>query len=171
MKTKSNEAEKAIKSRLSDPDSYLETLAAAMSDSDKKRMAPIHVANILALTADLTLSHMDGISEAFEKNNGLEITFKAKLAREKDNLTIQFKPVNEFKDSASASVPDPDQEEMDFRDAKSAEGSDIPTHESDDVPMKAKGLPNPLKSLPSPEEDEVIDAEIVDTDNVEGGAE
>lgn len=153
MNTKTKAAEKAVKFRLADPESYVETIAAAMNERDRKRIAPIHVANVMALTADLVLSHIDAIGEAFELNNGLEITLKAKLAREKDTLNIQFKPVGDFKDSASANVPDPDQVEMDFQ-AKS-EKSNQAEEEKETGGLVC--LPEPSRGLPEPIEAEVIE--------------
>jgi hypothetical protein len=84
----------------------------------------------------------------------------------KDTVRIQFKRAADFKDSASAELPDPNQAEMDFKAGPKKPKADPSAHEDedDDIPITTKALPAPSKGLPEP-----IEAEIVDGDDkVEG---
>ncbi len=106
---------KELLSKITDPESYLPIITACMEGTEAvKRLRPHHMANTLALLADLFLSNYDSLSLAFERNFSLEIAFKAKLAQEKDTVEIQFKPIEVYKDSASLGVPPEGQEEFPF---------------------------------------------------------
>ncbi|MGE9268385.1 MAG: hypothetical protein ACQKBY_09835 [Verrucomicrobiales bacterium] len=136
--TEKTQTKEAVR-RLADPDSYRDAVEACMTEQEQKRLPAQHVANVMSLVAEMIFTHIDPISEAFEKNNGLEVTFKAKLAKERDTVAIQFKPVGDYKDSAIATVDDPEQETFDFK--KGEEGADGYEPEQDEV----KGLPEPVE--------------------------
>jgi hypothetical protein len=105
---------KAMLTQVCDAENYLPIITACLDEAQVKKLKPRHMANFMALSAELFIGNYSMIADAFERNNGLEIGFKAKLAQEKDNVEIQFKPVDVFKDSASANLPDEDQEEFPF---------------------------------------------------------
>ena len=111
------------------------------------------MANVMALTAELFLSNYEGIAGAFDRNYSLEVTFKVKLAQEKDSVEVSYKPVETYKDSASANLPEEDdsnQSSFDFEEkAPSEEGGEVV-----DVEESPKGLPAPMEALPAPEEAE-----------------
>lgn len=133
-----------------EPESYLPVVTECIDPAHAKRLRAHHMANFLALSAELFLINYDGIATAFERNNGLEISFKLKLAPEKDNVDISFKPVDVFKDSASATLPDEDQPELFKKESKSPvkKPAEEPPIEVASVPL---GLPAPVLGLPAPE--------------------
>lgn len=141
---------------LCDPESFLPVITECLNEEQRKVMRPEHMANFLALSAELFLTNFDGIAAAFEKQNGLELNFKAKLAQEKDTVDISYKPVEVYKDSASLNLPDPDQETMPFM---KKGNSSAPPAEPEPVVVEAEilELPAPLPevlSLPSPQRTE-----------------
>lgn len=105
---------KSILSQICDADNYLPIIVGCLTPEQSLLLKPRHMANFMSLAAELFISNYSMIGTAFERNNGLEIGFKAKLAAEKDNVEISFKPVDVFKDSASANLPDEDQAEFPF---------------------------------------------------------
>ena len=139
-----------------DAESYLPIITACLDEAQVKKLKPRHMANFMALSAELFIGNYSMIADAFERNNGLEIGFKAKLAQEKDNVEIQFKPVDVFKDSASANLPDEDQEEFPF---VKGSGSAVPAAAAAtrEVPRAMIGN-REIKALPAPA---VVDAETV----------
>ena len=151
---KKNKAERKVAlSQICDADSYLPIVEECLDDKQKKELRPIHMANALALTAELFLLHYTAIATAFERCNGLEITFKVKLAQEKDTVEVAFKPVDTFKDSASANLPeedDPSQPTFDF-----APAPQPPAAEPEPVEVEAEvlGLPAPALGLPAPDDE------------------
>ena len=144
---------KAMLTQVCDAENYLPIIAACLDDAQSKKLKPRHMANFMALSAELFISNYSMIAEAFERNNGLEIGFKARLAQEKDNVEIQFKPQDVFKDSASAPLPDEDQEEFPFV-KKSAPVSPAP---GPVVEAEVLALPAPgeVLALPAPADETV----------------
>lgn len=133
--------------QLCDADSYLTTITDCVDEKQRKKLRPYHMANSMALVAELFLQNYDGISTAFERNGSLEVTFKAKLAQDKDTVEVSYKPVDTFKGSASADLPDEDQEVFDF--AK----SNKPTPARSGAVVDAEvihSLPPPMMALPAP---------------------
>lgn len=151
---KNNTQNKEQAIRLADSDSYLPFLKEAILPKLQKRMPADHTANILALMADLLITHYDSISEAYEANNGLDIQFKARLSPEKDDLTIQFKPVNEFKDSASMTVPDPNQDEFDFDGSKKSEPDEEEETPGENEPLAIEDTPKEALEIECTTEEE-----------------
>lgn len=149
-----NERKAAI-FQICDADSYLPIITGCLEEKQAKLLRPHHMAHFMALSAELYLSNYDSIATAFERNNGLEVNFKARLAPEKDNVEISFKPVDTFKDSASANLPDEDQSTFDFKPKNAPRGA-APVVDAEIVPM---GLPAPadVRSLPAPKSSIVID--------------
>lgn len=152
---------KAALTQLCDAETYVEIIRQSITPEQAKAHPPIHLANVLSLTAELYLMHFDSIGRSFTAANELAITFNAKLAKDKDNVEIAFLPVAKFKDSASANVEeDEDQPPLgDIAKEAKAEGR---------APKSAKSVPRlgnsePL-ALPAPE-DNVIEAEVVDQDD------
>ena len=131
-------------SALADADQYEPVVAGCLSEKQAKLLPARHLANALALMAELMLTHYDGIAEAFESNNGVEVSLKLQMGGPKDELKIAYKPASEVKDAASASVPDPNQEEMDFVGPKS------PAARTGQV-VDVEALPGPRIGLPAPE--------------------
>ena len=160
--------QKSIKTKLADPETYLEIISDCMGEQEKEDLSPHHVANVMALSAELMLTYAGPIGRSFQDQGELDITLKAKLGSIKDTVQIQFKRAAELKDSASAEVPDPNQTEMDFKAGESPQETPDESSSSEEIDdTEAKGLPAPLRALPSP--DKVIDAEVIDDEsNVEG---
>lgn len=140
-------------SALADAEQYEPVVAGCLSDKQAKLLPARHLANGLVLFAELMLTHYDGIAEAFDTNNGVEVSFKLQLGGQKDELKLSYKPTGEVKDSASATVPDPLQEEIDFNKPRTPAAPAQPTPAAtvvdvDSVPL---GLPEPRLALPAPE--------------------
>lgn len=131
-----------------EPESFLPIVEQCVDPEQAKKLRPHHMANFMALAAELFLVHYDGIGTAFERNNGLEVTFKLKLAPEKDNVELAFKPVDVFKDSASAPLPVEDPNQPDLFKNRPKAPKEKPPVEVESVPL---GLPEPVKALPAPE--------------------
>lgn len=138
-------------SALCDADQYEPVVAGCLSDKQAKTLPPRHLANGMALFAELILTHYDGIAEAFDTNNGLEISMKLQFGPQKDELKFAYKPVSEVKDAAMATVPDPNQTEMDFAKPVRPAG---PQGDVVDVEAVPAGLPAPALGLPVPERTE-----------------
>jgi hypothetical protein len=96
-------------------DAYAGLITACLDANQAEQLSPHHLANFLALSAELYLSNHDSIAAAFERNNGLEVTFKLSISPEKDAVEMSFKPVDTYKQKATADVPDDDQHEFDFK--------------------------------------------------------
>ena len=139
---------RAALKNICEPESFLPIVEQCVDPVQAKKLRPHHMANFMALAAELFLIHYDGIGTAFERNNGLEVTFKLKLSPEKDNVELQFKPVDVFKDSASAPLPieDPNQPEL-FKKKPESSTTTEPAVEVESVPL---GLPSPVMGLPAP---------------------
>lgn len=166
MNTTEKATKKSIKTKLADPDTYLDIIADCMSDEQKENLSPHHIANIMALSAEMMLTYAGPIGKSFHDQGELDVTLKARLGSMKDTVQIQFKRAADFKDSASAELPDPNQAEMDFKGAE-MKAKDTPPVNDDDLPITTKALPAPAKGLPEP-----IEAEIVDGDDkIEGEGE
>lgn len=141
---------KAMLTQVCDAENYLPIITACLDEAQVKKLKPRHMANFMALSAELFISNYAMIADAFERNNGLEIGFKAKLAQEKDNVEIQFKPVDVFKDSASANLPDEDQEEFPFvkKPSAAAAATKAPVVDAEvlalPAPATVLGLPFPI---------------------------
>lgn len=135
-------------SALADADQYEPVVAGCLSEKQAKLLPARHLANGLALFAELILTHYDGIAEAFDTNNGVEVSLKLQMGGQKDELKISYKPASEVKDTASASVPDPNQEEMEFVKPKPQPAA--PAAKSGPV-VEAEVLPAPMMALPAPE--------------------
>ena len=133
-------------SALADADQYEPVVAGCLSEKQAQLLPARHLANGLALMAELILTHYDGIAEAFDTNNGVEVALKLQLGGQKDELKISYKPASEVKDAASASVPDPNQAEMEFVKPKP---STPPAGTGPIVEVEA--LPEPRLALPAPE--------------------
>lgn len=144
---------RAALKNICEPESFLPIVEQCVDPEHAKKLRPHHMANFMALAAELFLIHYDGIGTAFERNNGLEVTFKLKLAPEKDNVELAFKPVDVFKDSASAPLPieDPDQPDLFKKKPEKETGSVV---EVESVSL----LPSPATGLPAP----IVEAEIVE---------
>lgn len=138
-------------SALCDADQYEPVVAGCLTEKQARTLPPRHLANALSLMAELFLTHYDGIAHAFEKNNGAEVSLKLQLGPQKDELKLAYKPANEVKDSAMATVPDPDQTEMDFVKPKPPAAPTAPVMDVESVPA---GLPEPALGLPAPERTE-----------------
>lgn len=152
MKSTPTPEQKASISQLCDAESYIPTIVECLDEKQAKQLRPHHMANFMALAAELFLTNYEGIATAFERNNGLEVTFKAKLAQEKDHVEISFKPVDTYKDSASANLPDEDQSEFDFKRPPMPKPTteDPVVVDAEEVPL---GLPAPVMALPEPNND------------------
>lgn len=141
---------KAALSNICDAENYLPIVSECLSDDQKKVLRPAHMANVMALTAELFLGNYDGIAAAFERQSSLEIAIKVKLASEKDAVELSFKPVEVFKDSASANLPDEDQATFDFNKPKP---QTQPEPEGEIVEAEViHALPAPMLGLPAPAE-------------------
>lgn len=162
MNTEDKQAKKAIRSNLADPETYLETIAECMSEDEKNSLSPHHIANVMALSAELMLTYAGSIGRSLEDQIELDVTLEAKLAKVKDTVQIQFKRSADLKDSASAEVPDPNQAEMDFKDGA---GKTAPAACEQPAPETPMGLPAPMKGLPAPVEAEVVDEEDSEDEN------
>lgn len=167
MNTTEKATKKSIKTKLADPDTYLDIIADCMSDEQKENLSPHHIANIMALSAEMMLTYAGPIGKSFQDQGELDVTLKARLGSMKDTVQIQFKRAADFKDSASAELPDPNQAEMDFKakDSGGDSGDGLDEIDPDEpIPFETKALQAPKKGLPAP-----IEAEIVDGDDkVEG---
>ena len=140
-----------------------------MSDEQKENLSPNHIANIMALSAEMMLTYAGPIGKSFQDQGELDLTLKAKLGAMKDTVQIQFKRAADFKDSASAELPDPNQAEMDFRERKDAsKPADFSAGEDDTIPFESRSLPSPMVGLPAPDDDEMID--VSDESGEEGVA-
>jgi hypothetical protein len=148
MSTSTKAQRKMNLSALADADQYEPVVAGCLSDKQAKLLPARHLANGLALMAELILTHYDGIAEAFDTNNGVEISLKLQLGGQKDELKISYKPASEVKDAASAAVPDPNQEEMDFVKPKP---KPKPATASGPSVVDVEALPAPALGLPAPE--------------------
>jgi hypothetical protein len=133
---------KAALSNICDAENYLPIVSECLSDAQKKVLR----SNVMALTAELFLGNYDGIAAAFERNASLEISLKVKLASEKDGVELSYKPVEVFKDFASANLPDEDQATFDFNKAKPAPKPEAEIVEAEVIPA----LPAPMLALPAP---------------------
>ena len=135
-------------SALCDADQYESVVAGCLSEKQAKSLPARHLANGLALMAELMLTHYDGIAEAFTTNNGVEVSLKLVIGPQKDELKIAYKPASEVKDAAMATVPDPDQVEMDFVKPKPRATAATPA-----APVvEIEALPAPALLLPAPEQ-------------------
>ena len=137
---------KAALSNICDAENYLPIVSECLSDAQRKVLRPHHMSNVMALTAELFLGNYDGIAAAFERNASLEISLKVKLASEKDGVELSYKPVEVFKDFASANLPDEDQATFDFNKAKPAPKPEAEIVEAEVIPA----LPAPMLGLPAP---------------------
>lgn len=158
---KASPERRAALKNICEPESFLPIVEQCVDPGQAKKLRPHHMANFMALSAELFLIHYDGIGTAFERNNGLEVTFKLKLAAEKDNVELAFKPVDVFKDSASAPLPieDPNQPDL-FKKKPEKPQAPEPAVEVESVPL---GLPAPVMGLPAPE---LTDEEKAHIDNI-----
>jgi hypothetical protein len=158
---KASPERRAALKNICEPESFLPIVEQCVDPEQAKKLRPHHMANFMALAAELFLVHYDGIGTAFERNNGLEVTFKLKLAPEKDNVELAFKPVDVFKDSASAPLPmeDPNQPDL-FKKKPEKSKAPEPAVEVESVPL---GLPAPVMGLPAPE---LTDEEKAHIDNI-----
>lgn len=137
---------KAALSNICDAENYLPIVTDCLDESQRKILRPHHMSNVMALVAELFLGNYDGIAAAFDRNASLEISIKVKLTSEKDGVELSYKPVEVFKDFASANLPDEDQATFDFNNQK-------PKPEEEVVEVDVvHGLPEPMKGLPSPVE-------------------
>ena len=172
MNTTEKATKKSIKTKLADPDTYLDIIADCMSDEQKDNLSPHHIANIMALSAEMLLTYAGPIGKSFQDQGELDVTLKARLGTMKDTVQIQFKRAADFKDSASAELPDPNQTEMDFKGGKKPGKQAGPSAddeiEDDDLPITMKALPAPMMGLPAPDDDDVID--VSDESGEEGVA-
>jgi hypothetical protein len=137
-------------SALADADQYEPVVAGCLSEKQAKLLPARHLANGLALFAELILTHYDGIAEAFDTNNGVEISLKLQLGGQKDEMKISYKPASEVKDSASATVPDPNQEEFGFTKRPQPTPPTAPAARAGQV-VEIQALPEPMLGLPAPE--------------------
>ena len=137
-------------SALCDADQYEPVVAGCLTEKQAKSLPARHLANGLSLMAELILTHYDGIAEAFTTNNGVEVSLKLALGPQKDELKIAYKPASEVKDAAMATVPDPDQTEMDFVRPKPPVAPAATAAPVVDV----VALPEPALGLPAPEQTE-----------------
>lgn len=137
-------------SALADADQYEPVVAGCLSEKQAKLLPARHLANGLALFAELILTHYDGIAEAFDTNNGVEISLKLQLGGQKDEMKISYKPASEVKDSASATVPDPNQEEFGFTKRPQPTPPAGPAARAGQV-VDIQALPEPMLGLPAPE--------------------
>lgn len=132
---------------LCSPESYLEAVKACVEPSEAKKLKPNHLANFLALAAEHWLLRYPGLSEAYERGNSLTIDFKAILGPEKTDVQIQYKPVDVFKDVASAPLPHEDDDQPDlFKQKPGAPKPAAPAPES----KGSLELPAPVNALPAP---------------------
>ena len=145
-------------SALCDADQYEPVVEGCLSEKQANILPPRHLANGLALMAELILTHYDGIAEAFDHNNGVEVSMKLQIGGQKDELKISYKPTSEVKDAAMAIVPDRNQAEMDFVKPSSDAKNEPEIVEAEVIPT----LPAPMEGLPAPalteEEQEAYDA-------------
>ena len=154
-KTKKVTAErKAALTQICDADSYVAIIRESLSDEQEKAHAPIHLANVLALTAEMYLLYYDSIGSAFATANDLAVTFNCKLSRDKDTVEISYMPVAKFKDSASATV-EYDDNQPDLGDIKKEAKGRAPKTANPRL-----GNASPL-SLPAPV---TVDAEVIPDD-------
>lgn len=137
-------------SALADADQYEPVVAGCLSEKQAKLLPARHLANGLALMAELILTHYDGIAEAFDTNNGVEVSLKLQLGGQKDEMKISYKPASEVKDSASATVPDPNQEEFGFTKRPQSSPPAAPAAKAPAV-VDVVALPEPRLALPAPE--------------------
>ncbi|HEY1122244.1 MAG TPA: hypothetical protein VGE67_11620 [Haloferula sp.] len=146
----STKAERKLNlSALCDADQYEPVVAGCLTEKQAKSLPARHLANGLSLMAELMLTHYDGIAEAFTTNNGVEVSLKLAIGPQKDELKIAYKPTSEVKDAAMATVPDPDQVEMDFvkpRPPAAPAPQVAPVVEIQALPAPALGLPAPEQS-------------------------
>ena len=139
-----------------------------MSEANQKKMVPHHGANILALVAENFFTNIDAICDAFaEGGDSLDITFKAVLSSYKDEVKIQFKPVAEIKDSATAMVPDIDPEQPEFG---TDENGDF--NGENQVHLEIKCEPTEEEPIEHDAEDNpIIDAEVMSVPDADGNPE
>jgi hypothetical protein len=95
-----------------DAESYLSIIKASLSEEQTKAHSPIHLANILALTAELYLLYYDSIGSSFATSHELALALTCKIGASKDTVEISWLPVAKFKDSASATVEDESQPDL-----------------------------------------------------------
>lgn len=111
-RSKTNTEQKQALLQVCDAESYVAILKSSLTEEQLKNHRPIHLANILALTAELYLTYYDAIGEAFETGQELAITLNCKIGASKDTIEIAWLPVAKFKDSASATVEDDSQPDL-----------------------------------------------------------
>jgi hypothetical protein len=111
-KSKTNTEQKQALLQVCDAESYVAILKASLTEDQLKNHRPIHLANILALTAELYLTYYDAIGNAFEAGQELAIALNCKIGASKDTVEIAWLPVAKFKDSASATVEDDSQPDL-----------------------------------------------------------
>ena len=111
-RSKTNTDRKTAISKVCDAESYVAILKASLTEEQIKVHPPIHLANILALTAELYLLYYDAIGSSFATANELALTLQCKTGAGKDTVEISWLPVAKFKDSASATVEDDSQPDL-----------------------------------------------------------
>lgn len=165
--TPTRKPDKLAIANLCDPDTYLEIITACLPEGKgQKDMPPAHLANAMALMAELLLGNHAIMAGPFSDENSLQVGFTLKFSKEKDTLEISYYPASKIKDSASKSVDDPNQSTLDeYAKKKAAETPEPPQEEE---PINVIGLPAPEPlGLPGPAADGVIDAEIVENDDLD----
>lgn len=156
---------------LCDPDTYLEIITACLPEGKSlKDMPPAHLANAMALMAELLLGNHAIMAGPFSDENTLQVGFTLKFSKEKDTLEISYYPASKIKDSASKSVDDPNQSTLDeYAKKKAAEAPEPPEEQE---PIDVIGLPAPESEPlglpgPDPDNDGVIDADLIDSDDLD----
>lgn len=148
-KQKPTPERKAALTQICDAESYVAIIRESLTEEQIKAFPPIHLANVLALTAELFLLYHDSIGRSFTTANELAVTLTCKLAKDKDNVEIAFLPVAKFKDSASATVED-DHNQPDLGNIKKEAHGRAPK-----PPKHVPALPAPAAGmLPAPERTE-----------------
>jgi hypothetical protein len=151
---------------LCDPDTYLEIITACLPEGKgQKDMPPAHLANAMALMAELLLGNHAIMSGPFSDENSLQVGFTLKFSKEKDTLEISYYPGGKIKDSASKSVDDPNQSTLDEYAKKKAAETPEPPEEQPVIDVLGLPAPEPL-GLPEPANDGIIDAEVVESDDL-----
>lgn len=148
-KTKPNPKQKESVASICDPENYLEIITGCLTEEQAALMRPHHMANFMALAAELFLTNFTGIATAFEKQNGLEIVFKANLASGKDTVDVTYKPVAVYKDSASLNLP----EEEDEKQATMDFGKKKPEPQPEPVKPSEVVVEAEVLALPAPKEE------------------
>lgn len=148
---------------LCDPDTYLEIITACLPEGKgQKDMPPAHLANAMALMAELLLGNHAIMAGPFSDENSLQVGFTLKFSKEKDTLEISYYPASKIKDSASKSVDDPNQSTLDEYAKKKAAETPEPPEEQPVIDVLGLPAPEPEPlGLPEPTADGVIDAEVI----------